>query len=97
MILEKLNLQLENPLYNLQVLEHSNGKYEAHVVVGSNREGGGYNYHMNLPMVYKEMLNKWLKAGLKVNKCYIRHPKGLAFNTLDEVLTIGDEMISKLK
>ena len=97
MILQKESFQLENPSMNLQVLEHSNGKYEAHVVVGSNREGGGYNYHMNLPMVYKEMLNKWLKAGLKVNKCYIRHPKGLTFNTLDEALTIGVELEAKLK
>ena len=97
MILQKESFQLENPSMNLQVLEHSNGKYEAHVVVGSNREGGGYNYHMNLPMVYKEMLNKWLKAGLKVNKCYIRHPKGLTFNTLDEALTIGAELEAQLK
>jgi|TARA_R110001606_G_scaffold302619_1_gene450061 hypothetical protein len=97
MIINKKQFPHKNPLYNLQVLEHSNGKYEAHIVVGSNRNGGGYNFDMNLPKVYNEMMSKWAKAGVKVNKCYIRHPKGLTFNTLDDAMVIGNSLLSKLQ
>jgi len=79
-------MKLSNPLYNIQINQLANGKYNVHLTVGSNRKGGGYNYEMNLPMVYKEMLKKWNAAGVVVTKKYIRANEGLTFNTEDKAI-----------
>jgi len=83
---KKTPIWLSNPLYCVQIVELANGKYNVHLTVGSNRAGGGYNYEMNLPMVYKEMMKKWNAAGVVVTKKYIRAMEGLTFKTEAEAI-----------
>ena len=87
---------LSNPLYNLQIVPQPNGRTNVHIVVGSNRNGGGYNYEMNLPVIYKEMLRKWEAAGVVVTKKYIRSNEGLTFNSEDEALEVGIRMANSM-
>ena len=85
-----------NRLYNGQIVLEDNNRYNVHIVVGSNRVGGGANRDMNLFETYKEMVNKWKASGLVVNKRYMRNPKGLTFKTEDEALDALIEMEGKL-
>ena len=85
-----------NRLYNGQIVLEDNNRYNTHIVVGSNRPGGGFNRDMNLFETYKEMVNKWKVSGLVVTKKYIRNPKGLTFKTADEALDALIEMEGKL-
>ena len=93
----KENYELSNRLYTAQIVHEDNNKFNAHLVVGSNRPGGGFNRDMNLFETYKEMVNKWKASGLVVNKKYIRNPKGLTFDTYDEAFDALVEIESKLK
>ena len=92
----KTSVWLSNPLYCLQIVELANGKYNVHLTVGSNRKGGGYNYEMNLPLIYKEMMKKWETAGLVITKKYIRLPEGLTFNNESEALDAAIKLEASL-
>ena len=94
--MNKENLPLTNRLYNAQLVEQKNGRWNAHMVVGSNRPLGGYNYEMNLLETYKEMVNKWKAAGVVVTTKYLRHPNGLTFKTQEEAFNALVEMEAKL-
>lgn len=92
----KQNLKLSNRLYTGQIVHEDNNKFNAHIVVGSNRIGGGFNRDMNLLENYKEMVSKWKSNGLVVNKKYLRNPKGLTFDTYEEAFDALVEMESVL-
>lgn len=66
--------------YCVQAYMEDNGKVNVHATVGSTRKTGGYNWEMNLPKTYKEMVSKWISNGLEVTKKYLRLPEGLTFN-----------------
>ena len=66
--------------YCVQAYMVDNGKVNVHATVGSTRKKGGYNWEMNLPKTYKEMVSKWVSNGLKVTNKYLRLPEGLTFD-----------------
>ena len=95
-MISKVPIWLSNPLYCVQIVKLKNNKYNVHVTVGSNRAEGGYNYEMNLPTTYKEMLKKWEAAGLIVTKKYIRAMEGLTFSSEEKALEVATQLEAKL-
>ena len=91
-MIEKTPIWLSNPLYCVQIVKQKLSKYNVHITVGSNRKGGGYNYEMNLPLVYKEMMKKWNESGIVVTKKYLRSPLGLTFNSESQALRVAAQL-----
>ena len=53
-------------MYCVQAYQNDKGRVNVHATVGSTRAKGGYNYEMNLPVTYKEIVPQWEASNLKV-------------------------------
>ena len=67
-------------MYCVQAYQNDKGRVNVHATVGSTRGKGGYNYEMNLPATYKEIVPQWKASNLKVTKKYLRLSEGLTFS-----------------
>ena len=80
-------------MYCAQSYLNDKGRINVHATVGSTRAKGGYNFEMNLPEVYKEIVPQWETNDLKVCKKYIRLAEALTFKNILE----AQKAISKLE
>ena len=82
--------------YQLFYDKHTD-RYNVHGTIGSTRKKGGYNYDMNLPVVYKEILSQLEAAGLVVTKKYFRLKEGLTFSSKLDARKALRKLISAIK
>ncbi len=73
------------------------GRYNVHGTIGSTRKKGGYNYDMNLSVVYKEILPQLEAVGLVVTKKYFRLKEGLTFSSKSDARKALRKLISAIK
>ena len=83
-------------MYSVQSYLNGKGRINVHATVGSTRTKGGYNFEMNLPEVYKEIVPQWKSNNLKVTKKYLRLSEALTFKNKSEAQKAISKLESKL-